>query len=103
MAQIRNVYEVLNDERIPHKNWQAVLKFLKTLGYQEPRHYKICGSDDHIRPLDYGTPCPECGKDWLKCIDYHVLGVHLEDIFFGFGYDRSTLGSLERTRCMVWR
>lgn len=63
------------------KNWQAVLKFLKTLGYQEPRHYKICCGDDHIRLLDYGTPCPECGKDWLKCIDYYVLGVHLEDIF----------------------
>lgn len=81
MAQIRNFYEVLNDERIPHKNWQDVLKFLKTLGYQEPRHYKICCGDDHIRLLDYGTPCPECDKDWLKCIDYYVLGVHLEDIF----------------------
>ena len=97
MAQIRNFYEVLTDGRIPHKNWHAVLKLLKTLGYQEPRHYKICCGDDHIRLLDHGTPCPECGEDWLKCINYYVLGVHLEDIFFGLRYHKSTLGSLEGT------
>lgn len=36
MAQIRNFYEVLGDERISHKNWQSVIRFLKNLGYEEP-------------------------------------------------------------------
>ena len=27
------------------------------------------------------TPCPECDKDWSRCTDYYVLGIHLEDIF----------------------
>lgn len=81
MAQIRNFYEVLYDERIPHKNWQSVIAFLKKLGYQEPRHYKICCAKDHIQLLEYETPCPECDKEWFKCTDYYVLGIHLEDIF----------------------
>lgn len=81
MAQIRNFYEVLQDERIPHKSWQSVIGFLKTLGYKDPRHYKICCAEDHIHLLDYETPCPECDKDWSRCTDYYVLGLHLEDIF----------------------
>ena len=81
MVQIRNFYEVLGDERIPHKNWQSVIGFLKKLGYQEPRHYKICCANDHVKLLEYATPCPECDKDWSKCLDYYVLGIHLEDIF----------------------
>ena len=81
MAQIRNFYEVLADERIPHKSWQAVVGFLKKLGYEDPRHYKICCSDNHIHLLDYQTPCPECDKEWSSCTDYYVLGIHLEDIF----------------------
>ena len=81
MAQIRNFYETLGDERIPHKNWQSVMSFLKKLGYQDPRHYKICCADNHVQLLDYGEPCPECDKEWSKCTDYFVLGIHLEDIF----------------------
>ena len=81
MAQIRNFYEVLGDERIPHKNWQSVIRFLKNLGYEEPRHYKICCAEDHVKLLDYETPCPECDEEWSKCTDYFVLGIHLEDIF----------------------
>ena len=57
------------------------LVFLKTSGYKDPRHYKICCAEDHIHLLDYETPCPECDKDWSRCTDYYVLGIHLEDIF----------------------
>lgn len=81
MAQIRNFYELLHDERIPHKRWQSVIAFLKKLGYQDARHYKICCSEDHVHLLDYQTPCPECDKDWSRCTDYYVLGIHFEDIF----------------------
>ena len=69
------------DERIPHNSWQSVIGFLKKLGYQDPRHYKICCAEDHVQLLDYETPCPECDKDWSSCTDYYVLGIHLEDIF----------------------
>lgn len=81
MQQIRNFFETVEDDRIPHKSWQSVIAFIKTLGYQEPKHYKVCCSEDHITLLEYDLPCPDCGKEWKNCSDYYVLGIHLEDIF----------------------
>lgn len=37
----------------------------------------------------------DCDNDWLKCINYYVLGVYLEDIFFGFRYYEGIYGLLE--------
>ena len=81
MQQIRNFFEATEDDRVPHRSWQAVIAFLKNLGYQEPKHFKVCCAERHVTLLDPYTPCSECGKEWKDCNDYYVLGIHLEEIF----------------------
>ena len=85
-----DVHEPLDDERIPHKNWLSVISYLKNLGYQESQHYKICCSNDHVKRLEYATPCPECKRNWCTYLDYFVLGIQLENIFL----DRVTIEHL---------
>lgn len=77
MAQIRNFHEIIHDERIPQKPWQSVIAFLKKLGYQDPRHYKISCSEDHVHLPDYQIPCNECDEDWSSCTD-HYLDIFLD-------------------------
>ncbi|KAM7438183.1 Rad2 nuclease [Porites harrisoni] len=85
-----DVHEPLDDERIPHKNWLSVIGDLKNLGYQESQHYKICCSNDHVKRLEYATPCPECERNWCTYLDHFVLGIQLENIFL----DRVTIEHL---------
>ena len=50
-----------------------------------------------------GLLAPDCDNDWLKCTNYYVLGVHLEDIFFGLRYHEGIHGSLEEMERVVRR
>jgi len=81
LTQVRTIYELTKDDRIPHKSWEAVLTFLKKLGYKRPKHYKVCCGATHVTLISEKDDCPDCGKEWHKCVDYFVLGLHLEDYF----------------------
>lgn len=66
---------------IPTK-WNEVLKLLKKLGYKDPKHYKVCASEDHSVILrNAAEHCHICSKPCKSCIDYYVLGLHFEDWF----------------------
>jgi hypothetical protein len=56
------------------------MKFLRQLGYKNPRHYKICCGIDCVT-LVSGTKCPNCDKLRDKCTDYFVLGLNVESVF----------------------
>ena len=38
---LQNAAELLGSGQIPTK-WSAVIRYLKSLGYKDPRHYKVC-------------------------------------------------------------
>ena len=80
LAQLRSLYEFTQDNNIPHRTWSMVMKFLKKLGYKNPRHYKICCGNDHVT-LVRGNQCPNCDKSKNECTDYFVLGLNLESVF----------------------
>ena len=80
LSQLRSLYELTNDNDIPHQTWQAVLMFLRELGYKSPRLYKICCSADHVILVE-DDQCPICQKERETCTDYFVLGLNLESIF----------------------
>ena len=48
MEGLRNLYELLKDDRIPHDKWKTVSKYLKGLGYEDAPIYKICFGKDHV-------------------------------------------------------
>ena len=54
MSGLRNLYELLRDDRIPHQNWSAVLKFLRELGYRDASVYKICFGQDNVKLIEDG-------------------------------------------------
>jgi hypothetical protein len=80
LSQLQNLYEYTENNNIPHKTWSAVMKFLRQLGYKNPRHYKICCGIDCVT-LVSGTKCPNCDKLRDKCTDYFVLGLNVESVF----------------------
>ena len=81
LSQLDNFYEYSLDEDIPHKSWQEVKAFLKTIGYHDPTVHKVCLAEDHVQLLNKtDNECPICNKDRKTCIDYYVLGINL-DIF----------------------
>ena len=80
LSQLQNLYEFTEDNNIPHKTWSMVMKFLRRLGYKNPRHYEICCGTDHVTLIS-GNQCPNCDKPKDKCTDYSVLGLNLESIF----------------------
>ena len=53
---LRNASELLGAGSIPTK-WNAVIKYLKSLGYKDPKHYKVCVSTNHSRLLK-AEECP---------------------------------------------
>lgn len=71
LSGLRNIYELLGDDRIPHQNWTAVLGFLRELGYQDARVYKICFGTDHVTLMDKNECCVNCGKQWN--FDWNIL------------------------------
>ena len=81
LCQVRNFYELVHDDRIPHKSWNSVLNFLRKLGYEEPCHYKVCCSSDHVTLLEDQEQCTNCGEEWHKGVDYFVLGLNLRNYF----------------------
>ena len=80
LSQLQNLYELTNDAHIPHKTWPCVMRFLRKLGYENPRHYKICCATDHVTFIDRDA-CPNCGNPKDRCVDYFVLGLNLDSIF----------------------
>jgi hypothetical protein len=80
LSQLQSLYELTNNECIPHKTWPHVMKFLKKMGYKNPRHYKVCCGADHVTLIDSDS-CPFCNKPKAKCADYFVLGINLRSIF----------------------
>lgn len=81
LNQLQSLFELLGDERIPHEDWRAVIRFLKRLGYQNPRMYKVCCGENHVRLLEEQQNCPECNNEWAGCVSYYILGIKFEDIF----------------------
>jgi hypothetical protein len=79
LSQLRNLYEFTEDNHIPHKTWYMVMKFLRKLGYKDPKHYKVCCGTDHVT-LVLEDKCPNCDKVRDKCTDYYVLGLNVDSI-----------------------
>ncbi|XP_068739381.1 uncharacterized protein [Montipora capricornis] len=86
MEGLQNLYELLKDDRIPHDNWKTVIKYLKGLGYEDARIYKICFGKDHVIMMEYKECCVDCGKEWKDGVDYYVLGFCFEDTFIDNEY-----------------
>ena len=54
--------------------------FLKSLGYIEPRHYKVCAACNHSYLLSENE-CKVCHKQAADYVDYYVLGLQFRDWF----------------------
>ena len=77
---LKNAAELLGSGRIPTK-WNAVIRYLKSLGYKDPKHYKVCVSNDHSCLLKTEQlSCRICSKPSVECLDY-VLGLNFKDWF----------------------
>ena len=59
LRHLRNLYEVTGDESVPHASWHNVMKYLKELGYEHARCYKVCFGEDHVLLLKDNEDCPE--------------------------------------------
>ena len=81
LKEIRNIYELFKNERIPHQSWNAVLQFLRKLGYKDPQNFKVCIGKNHVTLVEYEQNCSNCEKPWNKCTDYFVLGLQPENYF----------------------
>lgn len=44
---LQNVASLLGGTQVPTK-WNEVLQLISSLGYEKPRHYKVCCSRDHF-------------------------------------------------------
>ena len=78
---LKNAAELLDNGRIPTK-WNAVIRYLKSLGYKDPKHYKVCVSNDHSCLLKTEQlSCRICSKPSVECLDYYVLGLNFKDWF----------------------
>ncbi len=80
----KNATKRLGEDRLI-QSYQAVLRLLKSLGYRDPKHYKVCiGEDGHsflLKDRRRNPHCPICSRAWDTCIDYYVLGWRFEDWF----------------------
>ena len=70
LSQLQNLYDLTEDERIPHSTWIKVVSFLKILGYKEARKHKICIARNHVKLIRDYSNCNQCGKEASKCKDY---------------------------------
>ena len=86
---LKNAAKLLGEDRLI-QSYQAVLRLLKSLGYRDPKHYKVCiGEDGHsflLKDRSRNPHCPICSKAWDTCIDYYVLGLRFEDWFLTDSY-----------------
>ena len=78
---LQNTATLLGEKVIPTK-WSDVIRFMKTIGYTDPRHYKVCLTQDHSKLLETGdAACNVCSKPATQCIDNYVLGLNFRDWF----------------------
>ena len=71
----------MGNGQIPTK-WNAVISYLKSSGYKDPKHYKVCVSNDHSCLLKTEQlSCKICSKPSVECLDYYVLGLNFKDWF----------------------
>ena len=75
---LQNTASLLGNKLIPTK-WNDFIRFLCTLGYVEPRRYKVCADRDHSYLSE--NECKVCHKPSADCIDYYVLGLNFRDWF----------------------
>ena len=60
---LQNASKLIGCNTIPTK-WCEVLKLLKSLGYKNPCHYKVCVTQTHSVLLKSKTSCPKCNRHW---------------------------------------
>ena len=48
LSQLQNLRELTGDDRIPSSSWNQVMSFLRNLGYEDPKTFKLCISDNHV-------------------------------------------------------
>ena len=80
---LANVAKLMGDNSIPVK-WSEVIKMLKSLGYKDPKHFKVCVTPTHSQLLKNKRlmpQCPQCYKNWDECIDYYCLGLNIDEWF----------------------
>ena len=80
---LANAAKLVGDDVIPLK-WCDVLKVLKSLGYENPQHFKVCVSASHSELLKskvVSPCCRKCKRSWDACIDYYCLGLNFKDWF----------------------
>lgn len=59
---LRYTASLLGNKLIPTK-WNDVIRFLRSLGYVDPRHYKVCAAQDHSYLFKLGeNKCKVCHK-----------------------------------------
>jgi hypothetical protein len=98
LSQLQSLYELTKNDQIPHKTWPMVMRFLKKIGYENPKHFKVCCGADHVI-LIKDDQCPNCGTPKDRCADYFVLGINLKSIFLSV--NRITPCPLEGERSLV--
>ena len=81
LSQLRNLFDLTGDNRIPHSSWSNVLNYLKQLGYVSPKEYKVCIHNTHVNLLDFKEDCTICGEAWTDAHTYNVIGIKPESIF----------------------
>ena len=82
LSQLRSVFELTHDQRIPYDSWACVIKKLKDLGYEPVKAMKICINEDHVTLVKEDS-CPNCQRLTSACKDYYILGLNnfIESIF----------------------
>ena len=80
---LQNAATLIGGCQIPTK-WSEVLKLMKSLGYRDPKHFKVCITQDHSCLLENKKThpcCPKCRTPWSRCIDYYCMGLNFRDWF----------------------
>ena len=82
-GHLRNTASLIGGDQIP-TTWSDVLKMMRTLGYANPYHFKVCAEHDHsflLKSKEENPACDICRKQWHLCIDYYCLGLNFQDWF----------------------
>ena len=60
-----------------------MIKLLKNLDYQDPKHYKVCCTSDHSQLLDNGNSnCSKCGRYTIMiALTINILGLNFDTWF----------------------
>lgn len=80
---LANASRLIGSSQLP-RNYQQVLSLLRSLGYKDPKHLKVCIDDEHHFLLEDEAKhpcCSVCSKPWKECLDYYVLGLQFSSWF----------------------